>query len=297
MKISDPGAYLERQRDAVEKSLAGLFDPGGEPALLWEAMRYSVDAGGKRLRPLLALAAAETLGHPGEKVLPVASALELIHTYSLIHDDLPAMDDSDLRRGKPACHRVYGEAIAILAGDALLTLAFELVAGYGMQEGRPVQALQIGLELARAAGRQGMVGGQVLDLEAEGKTIGSEGLEKIDRFKTGALLQAAVRCGAIAAGASPAQMKAFSGYGSCLGLAFQITDDLLDLEGDAAEMGKETGADRARGKATFPALLGTAAARRRAGELYRDALNNLDALERPAELLRELARQLVFRNK
>ena len=297
MKISDPGAYLERQRAAVEKALAGLFDPDGEPALLREAMRYSVTAGGKRLRPLLTIAAAETLGLPGEKVLPVAAALELIHTYSLIHDDLPAMDDSDLRRGKATCHRVYGEAVAILAGDALLTLAFELVAGYGLQEGRPGQALQIALELARAAGRRGMVGGQVLDLESEGKTIGPAGLEQIDRCKTGALLQAAVRCGAIAAGAPPAQMKALSGYGSRLGLAFQITDDLLDLEGDAAEMGKETGADRTREKATFPALLGPAAARRRAEELYREALACLNSLERPAELLRELARQLVFRNK
>lgn len=296
-KISDPGAYLERQRHAVEKFLAGLFDAGGAPSSLQEAMRYSVNAGGKRMRPLLVMAAAETLGHPGEKLLPVAAALELVHTYSLIHDDLPAMDDSDLRRGKPSCHRAYGEAMAILAGDALLTLAFELVAGYGLQEGRPAQALQIALELARAAGREGMVGGQVLDLEAEGKAVDLEGLEKIDRLKTGALLQAAVRCGAIAAGASKEQLKALDGYASRLGLAFQITDDLLDLEGDTAEMGKETGADRVRGKATLPALLGTEAARRRAGELYCEALASLEALERPAELLRELARRLVFRTK
>ena len=297
MKSSDPGARLEHWRQAVDNYLAGLFASGGTPPTLQEAMRYSVQAGGKRLRPLLAMATAETLGHPGEKLLPVAAALELVHTYSLIHDDLPAMDDSDLRRGKPTCHRVYGEALAILAGDALLTLAFELLAGYGLQENCPERALQIALELARAAGRDGMVGGQVLDLEAEGKAVGLEELETIDRLKTGALLQAAVRCGAIAAGASPAVLKALSGYGSCLGLAFQIADDLLDLEGDAAEMGKATGADQARGKATFPALLGKEAARRRADSLYREALEALEMLGQPAELLLELARRLVFRSK
>ena len=230
MKSSDPGARLEHWRQAVDNYLAGLFASGGTPPTLQEAMRYSVQAGGKRLRPLLAMATAETLGHPGEKLLPVAAALELVHTYSLIHDDLPAMDDSDLRRGKPTCHRVYGEALAILAGDALLTLAFELLAGYGLQENCPERALQIALELARAAGRDGMVGGQVLDLEAEGKAVGLEELETIDRLKTGALLQAAVRCGAIAAGASREQLQALSDYAFRLGLAFQITDDLPDLE-------------------------------------------------------------------
>lgn len=297
MRIPDPGVYLERQREAVEKALAALFEQrGGLPAPLREAMRYSVTAGGKRLRPLLAMAAAETLGLSGERVMPVALALELIHTYSLIHDDLPAMDNSDLRRGRPTCHRVYGDAVAILAGDALLTLAFELTAAYGLREGRLEPALQIGLELARASGMEGMVAGQILDLEAEGKDVGPAELERIDRLKTGALLQAAVRCGAIAAGASPAQLKNLGHYGACLGQAFQITDDLLDLEGDAAVMGKETGADRARDKATFPALLGAAAARRRAEELYGAALNCLDELELPAELLRELARRLVYRN-
>lgn len=297
MKSSDPRAYLERQREAIDQYLLQLLEPGEEPALLREAMRYSVTAGGKRLRPLLTIAAAETLGLSGQRVLPVACALELIHTYSLIHDDLPAMDDSALRRGRPTCHRVYGEAAAILAGDALLALAFELVASYGLREGCFERALQVSLELARASGRRGMVGGQLLDLESEGRMIGLSELERIDSCKIGALLQAAVRCGAIAAGASPAVLKALSGYGSCLGLAFQIADDLLDLEGDAAEMGKEVGADRAREKATFPALLGAEAARKRTEELYHQALVYLNELERPAVLLQELARQLVFRNK
>lgn len=295
--ITDPGAHLDRLRSLVNGALAGLFEKGGGPDLLREAMRSSVTAGGKRLRPLLTMAAAETLGLSGEKVLPVALALELIHTYSLIHDDLPAMDDSDLRRGRPTCHRLYGEAVAILAGDALLTLAFELIASYGLQEGRPEAALQMSLELARAAGREGMVGGQLLDLESEGKIVAPGELEKIDRLKTGALLQAAVSCGAIAAGAAPDRMKALQDYGCRLGLAFQIADDLLDLEGDAAVMGKAAGADRSRGKATLPALLGTAPARRRAAGLYREALACLDALAEPAELLRELARQLVFRDR
>lgn len=297
MRITDPGAHLDRLRSLVNGALAGLLEEGNEPDLLREAMRYSVTAGGKRLRPLLTIAAAETLGLSGEKVMPVALALELIHTYSLIHDDLPAMDDSDLRRGKPTCHRLYGEAVAILAGDALLTLAFDLVASYGLREGRPGEALRISMELSRAAGKEGMVGGQLLDLESEGKIVAPEELEKIDRLKTGALLQAAVSCGAIAAGAAPDRIRALKDYGSRLGLAFQIADDLLDLEGDAAVMGKAAGADRSRGKATFPALLGAAPARRRAAELYREALACLDALAEPAELLRELARQLVFRDR
>lgn len=297
MKISDPRAYLERQRGAVDRYLLQLLAPGEEPPRLREAMRYSVAAGGKRLRPLLTIAAAETLGLPGQRVMLVASALELVHTYSLIHDDLPAMDDGALRRGQPTCHRVYGEALAILAGDALLTLAFEQVADYGLREGCFEQALQISLELARASGRWGMVGGQVLDLESEGRKIGLSELEQIDNYKTGALLRAAVRCGTIAAGASPAVMQSLSGYGSCLGLAFQITDDLLDREGDAAALGKDTGADQAREKATFPALLGAEAARERSEELYRRALAYLEELKRPADLLQELARQLVFRNK
>ncbi len=297
MQISDPAAYLDSLRSRVNKALEELFEGGDEPDLLREAMRYSVSAGGKRLRPLLTIAAAETLGLSGERVLPVALALELIHTYSLIHDDLPAMDDSDMRRGRPSCHRVYDEAAAILAGDALLTLAFELVASYGLQEKRPEEALQISLELARAAGKEGMVGGQLLDLESEGKVVAPGELEKIDRMKTGALLQAAVSCGAIAAGAAPHQMRPLREYGSRLGLAFQIADDLLDLEGDASLMGKAAGADRAREKATFPALLGAAPARRRAAELYREALASLDDLAERAELLRELARQLVFRDR
>ncbi|NLA11921.1 MAG: polyprenyl synthetase family protein [Firmicutes bacterium] len=297
VKRAEPGLYLERQRGNVDRYLAALLEGDASPPRLREAMRYSVAAGGKRLRPLLTVAAAETLGLPGEQVLAVAAAFELVHTYSLIHDDLPAMDDGMMRRGRPTCHRAHGEALAILAGDALLTLAFEQVAAYGLREGCAERALQISLELARAAGREGMVGGQVLDLEAEGRSVDLAALELIDRCKTGALLEAAVRCGALAAGASPAELDSLKGYSSCLGLAFQITDDLLDREGSTAELGKDAGADGARGKATFPALLGAEAARERSKELYRRALLYLEELGRPAELLEELARQLVFRDR
>ncbi len=297
VKIAEPRLYLESKREAVDRYLLQLLEGDAGPPRLREAMRYSVAAGGKRLRPLLTVAAAETMGLPGERVLAVAAAFELVHTYSLIHDDLPAMDDAALRRGRPSCHRAYSEALAILAGDALLTLAFEQVASYGLREGSFERALQISLELARAAGREGMVGGQVLDLEAEGRPIELAALERIDRCKTGALLEAAVCCGALAAGASPAELDSLKGYSSCLGLAFQITDDLLDREGSTAELGKDAGADGARGKATFPALLGAEAARERSKELYRRALLYLEELGRPAELLEELARQLVFRNR
>lgn len=297
MGRADPQDYLERQRREVSRYLLLLVEQGDAPPSLQEAMRYSLAAGGKRLRPLLTLAAAETLGCPAERVMPVAASLELVHTYSLIHDDLPAMDDSALRRGRPTSHRVFGEALAILAGDALLTLAFEQVAYYGLREKKYEQALQISAELARASGSEGMVGGQVLDLQFEGREITLQELERMNRSKTGALLRAAVRCGAIAAGASAAVLDELSGYGSSLGRAFQITDDLLDREGDADKLGKNTGADEVRGKATFPALLGAQAARERSEKLYRRALSHLGELQQPAALLEELARQLVFRER
>lgn len=289
--------YLERERERVNLALERLLPEVKQPAAVYEAMRYSVAAGGKRLRPILTLAAAETLGTDGEQVMEAACAVELIHTYSLIHDDLPAMDDSDLRRGKPTCHRVYGEAVAILTGDALLTLAFELLARYGLAQGRERAALQISAELAAAAGVEGMIGGQVLDLQAEGSTLTLEELERMHSLKTGALLRAAVRTGALAAGAAPARLEALSGYASCLGLAFQIVDDLLDLEGTAAELGKPPGSDRERSKCTHPALLGPAASRLRAEALYLEANTHLDTLDRPAELLRLLAHRLVYRTQ
>lgn len=294
--MNDFTAYLEEQRKRVNRALERLLPEARQPEIIYEAMRYSVAAGGKRLRPILTLAAAETFGTDSGAVMEIACAVEFIHTYSLIHDDLPAMDNSDLRRGKPTCHRVFGEAVAVLAGDALLTYAFELMARYGLERGCAQEALQISAELARAAGVAGMIGGQVLDLQAEGRALELEELERLDGLKTGALLQAAARCGALAAGASPAELQALSGYASRLGLAFQIVDDLLDRESTAAELGKPAGADQAQGKATYPALLGEAAARQRIDALYREALSFLDDLDRPAALLRALAERLVYRS-
>lgn len=289
--------YLEHKRERVNRALDRLLPKIKQPAAVYEAMRYSVASGGKRLRPILTLAAAETLEVDCEQVIDAACAVELIHTYSLIHDDLPAMDDSDLRRGKPTCHRVYGEAVAILAGDALLTLAFELLARFGLEGGRERSALLISAELAAAAGVEGMIGGQVLDLQAEGSALTLEELERMHSLKTGALLRAAVRTGALAADAGRTQLEALSGYASCLGLAFQIVDDLLDLEGTAAELGKTPGSDLERAKCTHPALLGASASRLRAESLYFDAIAHLDTLDRPAEILRQLAHRLVYRTK
>lgn len=294
--MSDFDLYLERQRERVNRSLDRLLPGPAHPEVIFEAMRYSVEAGGKRLRPILTLAAAETLGISGEEAMEAACAVEFVHTYSLIHDDLPAMDDSDLRRGKPTCHRVYGEAVAVLAGDALLTLAFEVLSRYGLKRGRERAALLMAAELARAAGAEGMIAGQVLDLAAEGSVPAPEELEITYRLKTGALMQAAARCGALAAGASPGELEALSGYASRLGIAFQIADDLLDRSGTAAEIGKQPGLDQDHSKATYPAILGDEAARRHAEELYREAVACLGSLGRPAETLRELARRLVYRS-
>lgn len=297
MKMTDAHRCLEQKREQINRALDNLLPLSGPDAAVCEAMRYCVEAGGKRLRPLLTLAAAETLGAAAEEVVPVACAVELVHTYSLIHDDLPAMDDSDLRRGKPTCHRAFGEATAVLAGDALLTLAFELLARFGLTAGRESAALQIIAELADSAGVNGMIGGQALDLAAEGTVPEPGQIEQIYRLKTGALLRAAVRAGAIAAGASPEQLEALSRYGSSIGMAFQIVDDLLDREGTAAELGKQPGSDQDRSKATYPAVLGDTAARQRAEQLYREAIACLDSLHHPAPILRDLAARLIYRNK
>ncbi len=288
--------YLAEKKETVNKALQERL-PASGPEAVRNAMRYSLEAGGKRLRPILTLAAAETLGKDEKEVIDIACALEMIHTYSLIHDDLPAMDDSDLRRGKPTCHKVYGDALAVLAGDALLTLAFEIVARYGLRAGRAEKAVKIGSELGRAAGVSGMIGGQVLDLEAEGGKPSLEEIEAISAKKTGALLRASVICGAVAADAGEKELKLLDRYSSSLGTAFQIIDDLLDIESTAEELGKPTGADRDRLKATFPAVLGPVKARSKAEELYNEAIAALEGLERPVELLSALARKLVFRDR
>ena len=259
-------------------------------------MRYSLFSGGKRIRPILALASGEAVGATVERVLPFACALEMIHTYSLIHDDLPAMDDDDLRRGKPTNHTVFGEGMAILAGDGLLTEAFRVMAEGALRNGQNRAAVLRALrEIATAAGATGMVGGQVADLEAESKKPTRARVEYIHTRKTAALIRAAVRAGALVGGARPAQCTRLDRYGAALGLAFQIADDILDVEGSTDKTGKRAGRDAQLHKVTYPAAVGMDNAKRRARELLDEALVALKPLGPPAEPLRQIAAFIVER--
>ena len=275
-------AYLAQWTPQIEARLRALLPAAEiEPQTVHAAMRYSVLAGGKRLRPALVLLGARAAGGREEDVLGVACAVELVHTYSLIHDDLPAMDDDDFRRGRPSCHKQFGEATAILAGDALNTFAFEVIATTAPD---PARVAVLVAELCRAAGTAGMVGGQVADLEAEvHQTESSDGLSptvavvrSIHERKTGALLTASLVLGAIACGADDALVDRLRRIGGRLGLAFQIVDDLLDVEGDAAVLGKTPGKDVAQGKATFPAAIGVAASRVEAARLVAEAVDEIN---------------------
>ncbi len=290
--------YLRDRSTLVDKALDRWL-PGENhlPHALHEAMRYSVFAGGKRLRPILMIAASEAVGGSADQVLHAACAMEMIHTYSLIHDDLPAMDDDDVRRGRPTNHKVYGEAVAILAGDALLTEAFRLLADAEANQSTPPATVLRVIELvARYSGSQGMVGGQVVDMESEGLEIDFPTLEYIHTHKTGGLILASVQVGALLGGGDEQQFAALSRFGGAAGLAFQIADDILDVVGDQAELGKNVGSDQARGKATYPALLGLAEARQRAKELCDLAVDALTPLGAAAEPLQRLARYIVDRN-
>jgi len=288
----DLDRYMKERAALVEDALAQRVPPIAGPASrLGEAMRYSLLAGGKRLRPVLALAAGEAVGDAREAVLGFACAIEMIHTYSLIHDDLPCMDDDDLRRGRPTNHKVYGEAIATLAGDGLLTDAFQVLASSALS-GAPVSfevALTVVAELAEAAGSSGMVGGQVIDLLGEGQDLSLRELEYLHSRKTGALIEAAVCCGARLAGATAVQLAALRAYAQALGLAFQVADDLLDVEASAEDVGKRTHKDEARGKATYPSLLGVARSRELARQLADQACQALKDFDEKAAPLRALA--------
>lgn len=279
----------------IEESLARYAQPGeGCPARLAEAIRYSLLAPGKRLRPLLVLMAAEACGGSAEAAMPAACAVEMVHTYSLIHDDLPAMDDDDFRRGRPTSHMVFGQGMAILAGDALLALAFEVLA----RDVRPPEvAAACCAVLAAAAGPRALVGGQVDDLAGADAHHDAAALESIHRRKTGAMFLASLRLGALAAAADGDQLHALEDYGQSLGLAFQIADDLLDVQGDQRNMGKRVGKDAGRGKLTFPGLLGVEESRRRARALVDQACRALAPLGSPAEPLEALARYVVERNR
>ena len=257
---------------------------------LRRAMRYAVLGGGKRLRPLLVYAAAEALGEDGPALDAAACAVELIHAYSLVHDDLPAMDDDALRRGRPTCHVQFGEAMAILAGDALQALAFELLADDGAGAVAPAVRIAMLHTLGRACGAEGMAGGQALDLAAVGHPLGLSELEHMHACKTGALIRASVQLGALAAGADDGRLKALDDYASAVGLAFQVRDDILDVEGESAVIGKTSGKDAAASKPTFPSIIGLDASRARLAELTDAALDALAPWDARAGLLRELAR-------
>ena len=295
-------SWMDEKRRWVDAQLEAYLQSAGPcPERLYGAMRYSLLSGGKRLRPMLVLMAAEACGGPVEKALAAACAVEMVHAYSLVHDDLPAMDDDDLRRGRPTTHKAFGEATAILAGDALLTLAFAVLSQYT----EPAEvAAACCRELARAAGAAGMVGGQADDLEAERRSRealqGSAGLEQLESIhlrKTGALLAACLRLGALAAGAEARDREALDGYGGCFGLAFQITDDLLDVQGDESHVGKRVGKDGAHGKLTYPALLGVEASRRRARELIAEACRHVVPMGGRAARLVALAESVMERDR
>ena len=289
--------YLEERRQEVDRYLESVIpDAHVPPTTLHESMRYSLFAGGKRVRPILAIAAAEAISFPAEGVLPVASSLELIHTYSLIHDDLPAMDNDDYRRGKLTNHKVYGEAMAILAGDALLTLAFDICSDPKLLNSiDPARQVQLIHELARGAGNLGMVGGQVLDIQAENRDIDLPTLQDIHVHKTGKLIRAAVRMGAIFAGGSPAQLASPTAYAEDVGLAFQIADDVLNVTGTREELGKNANTDAQRGKKTYPTFYGVDGARQLAAECTERALSHLSTFGSSADPLRELAKYITSR--
>ena len=287
--------FIEEIRARVDLQLERLLPQESVPPFkLHRAMRWSVLAGGKRFRPLLLVAVGQTFGANDSQLLPTACALELIHTYSLIHDDLPSMDDDDLRRGQATCHIQFDEATAILAGDALQTLAFEIVA---RDEELPAEKrVRLITEISRAAGTPaGMVAGQASDLEAESRVVSADELEQIHRLKTGALIIAAARCGAIIAKATEAEIEAVSDYASQLGLLFQITDDILDVTSTAEAMGKTPGKDLRSEKATYPHLHGIDAARELAHRVHRQARATLDQIERPSERLAAIANYILNR--
>jgi geranylgeranyl diphosphate synthase type II len=290
----DFNSYLGKRADLVDAALDRFLPPAtARPATIHKAMRYSLFAGGKRMRPILVLAACEAAGGKLRNALPAACAVEMIHTYSLIHDDLPAMDNDDFRRGKPTSHKVFGEGIAILAGDALLTQAFEVIAQTKPQPRYPSSAFV--LELARVAGSLELIAGQVEDLEGENRQVSFDDLRYIHEHKTAALIRGCARLGAMAGNATPAQLKALSAYGHGLGLAFQIIDDILDVTATTEQLGKTAGKDVKSKKATYPALLGLEKSRREAARWTASTLRSLQRFGKTGQALRALADFLLNR--
>lgn len=295
----DLKAYLKAKGQKINAALERLWDNTEPyPTPLIQAMRYSLEAGGKRLRPILCIAASEAVGGSDSDVMPAACALELIHTYSLIHDDLPAMDDDDLRRGKPTCHKAFDEATAILAGDGLLTAAFEVLASAGRTRGKdPLKWLEVSYLIARAAGYTGMVQGQMMDLSVEGKAITLEELEMLQQLKTGALIEVSVKAGALLGGGTPEEVAALAAYGRHIGLAFQLADDILNVEGTPEIIGKPVGSDQAHQKITGPSLIGLEQAKTRATALIDSALEELEVFDMRGKPLAALALFMIERKK
>lgn len=291
----DISAYLAESRERVDALLEQLLPAEEEaPSTIHRAMRHSIFAGGKRLRPILVLASGESLAGNPEVLLHLGAAIEMMHTYSLIHDDLPALDNDDFRRGVPTCHKVFGEAMAILAGDALMTRCYQILADLP----RVSDSVRIAVirEIAAATGTiNGMIGGQVVDLESEGKAVSAGFLEYIHDSKTGALLRACVRCGALASGAGDSELRALSAFGKKIGLAFQIMDDILDITSSSEALGKTAGKDAKVKKATYPALYGLEASREKARALVASALEDIHGFNSSAAPLRSLARFVIDR--
>lgn len=291
--------YLSQKKKYIDAALDKIIIKETEyPEKLYEAVRYSLFAGGKRIRPTLMIAAAEAVGGRKESVLYPACAIEMVHTYSLIHDDLPSMDDDDLRRGKPSCHKAYGEATAILAGDALLTEAFSVLSSknFSMRKD-PKLVLDVINEISNAAGYKGMIAGQMVDMELQGGDIDFARLEYLHIHKTGALIRACVKVGALLGGATGAKLKHLVRYGEYIGLAFQVADDILDIVGKSDLTGKNIGQDTKLGKLTYPKVVGLSESKRIADELMHSALDSIKTFGKEADALREIARYMITREK
>jgi geranylgeranyl diphosphate synthase, type II len=294
----DLNAYFAEKIERINMALESILITSERPDRLLEAMTYSLMAGGKRFRSVLCVAAAEAVGGDLEDVLPAACALEMVHTYSLIHDDLPAMDDDDLRRGQATCHKAFDEATAILAGDALLTLAFQtlssVAAGRDQQAVKWLRAIQL---ISHAAGYCGMIQGQMLDIASEGSQLKLNELKTMHRLKTGALIEVSSQCGAELVDANSSQIQLLESYAQYIGLAFQVTDDILNVEGNPAVMGKAVGTDKLRQKSTYPSLLGLEESKTFARKLIDNALQALGSFDQKAEPLRAIAQYIIDRKK
>ena len=294
----DLTAYLDNKRRVIDQALEEIIKSHFADTRLCRAMQYSLMASGKRLRPVLCMAAAETVGEVNPQVIAVACGIEMIHTYSLIHDDLPAMDNDDLRRGKPTCHVQFDESTAILAGDALLTFAFEIFASASVPPENAGLMLQVIRNISKAAGHKGMIEGQMQDIAAEGRALDLDALKTLHNLKTGALIEASVVSGALlATGPKSEEIPQLEIYARHIGLAFQVVDDILNVEGDAAEMGKATGTDASRGKSTYPALLGLSQSKAFAAELVNNALQALKIFGNKAGSLAALANYIIERKR